>query len=260
MGYTLITGATGGLGVAFATECAKRGEKLFLLGRTLGKMSALKARISKYKVPVESFLCDLSDENARKELINYLEQKNIEISKVLFVAGVDIQKPFVDYSEEKMKFQLRVNTESIISLTYALLKRRKGKMDILAVSSMSGVTPMPYFALYSATKAMLTNFFSALHVELKKDGIKVTTVMPGGVYTRPDIIEDIKRQGLWGKLTAKTPEFVAVRSLKALDKNKIKFIPGFFNKLLNVVIKITPKPIVLAFISRRWKKQTKDAF
>ena len=125
---------------------------------------------------------------------------------------------------------------------------------------MSGVSPMPYFAIYSATKDMLTNFFTALHYELKKDGVKVTTVLPGGVYTRPDIIEDIKNQGLWGKLSSKTPEYVANRSLKAVKKIKIKYIPGFFNKFLYFTMKIAPKRIVLSFIAKCWKKQQKDAF
>ena len=88
----------------------------------------------------------------------------------------------------------------------------------------------------------------------------MTVVMPGGVPTRPDIIEDIKGQGLWGKLSAKSPLFVAEKSLRAVRKNKPKYIPGFFNKLLYFVIKIAPKKVVLKFIAKRWKKQTKDAF
>ena len=107
---------------------------------------------------------------------------------------------------------------------------------------------------------MLTNFFTALHYELKGDGVKVTTVLPGGVYTRPDIVEEIKSQGLWGKITAKTPQFIAEKSLLAVKKNKVKYIPGFFNKFLAVIMAIAPKKIVLKFIARRWKKHKKDAF
>jgi short-subunit dehydrogenase len=83
---------------------------------------------------------------------------------------------------------------------------------------------MPYFALYSASKGYLTSLFTSLHYELKDDGVKVTTVLPGGVFTRPDIVEEIKSQGLWGRLSAKTPEFVAEKSLKAVRKNKVKYI------------------------------------
>jgi short-subunit dehydrogenase len=192
--------------------------------------------------------------------MQYIDQKGLTFNRIINVAGVDIQKPFVEYTEEKLLFQLRVNVEATVSLTHALLKRRAEKIEVLTVSSMSGVSPMPYFAVYSATKALLINLFTSLHYELKKEGVKVTVVMPGGIPTRPDIIEQIKEQGLWGKLSAKSPEFVAEKSLKAVSKNKIEYIPGFFNKFLNFIMKLAPKRIVLAFIAKRWKSQTKDAF
>ncbi len=147
-----------------------------------------------------------------------------------------------------------------MSLTHALLSECGKGSEIITVGSMSGVSPMPYFALYSATKAMLANFYTSLHYELKERGIKVTVVMPGGVPTRPDVIEDIKGQGLWGRLSSKPADFVAKGSLKAAAKNKIRYIPGSFNRFLFVVMKLVPKKIVLRFIARRWKKQTKDAF
>ncbi len=261
MAYTFISGATGGIGKAFCLECAALGYDLFITGRSIGKISAVKDEIlSRYNVKIDFFPCDLTKERNRKKMIEYIESKNITFDRIINVAGVDTQKAFTDYTLDKVIFQTRVNTEATISLTHSLLEKRAKDVEIITISSMSGATPMPYFALYSATKAMLTNFYTALHYELKKKGVKVTVVTPGGVPTRPDIVSDIARQGLWGKLSAKTPEFIAKKSLKAVKKNKIKYIPGFFNKLLNFILKITPKKIVLPFIARRWKKQTKDAF
>ncbi len=259
--YTFISGATGGIGKAFVHACAKRGEKLYLTGRSLEKLAGLKEEIeTKYGVDTKVFACDLTNYDDRAKMIEDIDEKSLKFSRIINVAGVDIQKAFCDYTEEKVLFQLRVNCEATIHLTHSLLKRRAERIEILTVSSMSGQSPMPYFALYSASKSMLTNFFTSLHYELKKDGVKVTTVLPGGVYTRPDIVEDIKGQGLWGKLSAKSPEFVAEKSLKALSKNKIKYIPGGFNRFLNFIMKLAPKKIVLSFIANRWKKQTKDAF
>ena len=262
MAYTFISGATGGIGRAFAIACAKKGYNLFLTGRTQGKLSALKAELRSINPSLEmdSCVCDLSSERSRARLLTYVDGKELKFDRLINVAGVDTQKAFCDYTQEKMFMQLRVNAEATLDLTHALLKRRIGKMEIITVSSMSGVSPMPYFALYSATKALLTNFFTALHYELKKEGVKVTTVLPGAVPTRPDVIEAIKKQGVWGKISKKTPEFVAEKSLKAVKKNKLKFIPGFFNKILYGVIKLALKRIVLSFIAKRWKKQTKDAF
>lgn len=261
MAYTFISGATGGIGRAFTVSCAKRGYDLFLTGRSNDKLSALKEQIVKdYNVKVEFFACDLTDEKSRQCMIDYIDSLALTFERIINVAGADIQKAFMDYTPEKVLFQTRVNAESTICLTHALLNRRTENTEVITISSMSGASPMPYFALYSATKAMLINFFTSLNYELKKQGVKVTVVMPGGVPTRPDLIEDIKRQGLWGKLSAKPASFVAEKSLKAVKKNKIKYIPGGFNKFLNFVMKLVPKCIVLKFIANRWKKQVKDAF
>ncbi len=261
MSYTFISGATGGIGKAFAVACAKKGYNLFLTGRTIGKLSALKGEIlSAYNVSVEIFPCDFTSEKSRGKLLAEIDKNGYKFDRIINVAGVDTQKAFTDYTPEKVQFQMRVNNEATILLTHALLSRREENAEVIFISSMSGATPMPYFALYSATKALLINFSKALHYELKNKGVKVTVVMPGGVPTRQDIIEDIKGQGLWGKLSSKSPVYVAEKSLKAVKKNKLKYIPGGFNRLLYGIIKILPQRMVLKFIARRWKKQTKDAF
>lgn len=262
MAYTFISGATGGIGKAFSYECAKSGYDLFLTGRSSEKLLALKEELNKENpnVQILTFACDLTSQESRSKMIDYIDGEKVTFDRIINVAGVDTQKGFLEYTEEKVLFQIRVNVEATISLTHALLARKAEKLELLTISSMSGASPMPYFALYSATKALLTNFFTSMHYELKEHGVKVTVVLPGGVPTRPDIIEDIKGQGIWGKLSSKSPEFVAKKSLKAVRKNKVKYIPGGFNKFLNFLMKLVPKCISLRFIANRWKKISKDAF
>ncbi len=262
MSYTFISGATGGIGKAFAIECAKNGNALFLTGRSNQKLQDLKSELNKVngKIEIEHYACDLTNEKERAEMFLYICEKGIKFNRLINVAGVDTQMSFLDYTLEKVLFQIRVNTESTIANTYEVLKHREEEIEIITISSMSGVSPMPYFAIYSATKASLTSFFTALHYELKDTKAKVTTILPGGVPTREDIKLDIKGQGLWGKLSSKSPEFVAKKSLKAVNKNKVKYIPGFFNRLLYCIMKMTPQKSKLKFISRRWKNLKKDAF
>jgi len=261
MEYTFVSGATGGIGKAFAVACATKGYNLYITGRSAEKLDTLKEELFVINpdISVEYFACDLTSEKERAAMVCDIDAKGIIFNRIINVAGVDIQKAFVDYTLQKVLFQIRVNCEATVSLTHELIARRGEKTELITISSMSGVSPMPYFALYSATKAMLTNFFTSLHYELKED-VKVTVVLPGGVPTRPDIIEDIKGQGLWGKLSSKPAEYVAEGALKAVRKNKIKYIPGFFNKFLYFLMKLAPKRITLKFIANRWKKQTKDAF
>lgn len=262
MNYTFISGATGGLGKAFCETCAQRGYNLFITGRSELKLQTLKEELLKINpnIKIDYFACELDKGSSRAKMSEYISNNDYYFDRILLVAGVDTQKAFCDYTLEKLLFQLRVNAEATTALAYELLKRKTEKCELLAISSMSGVSPMPYFAIYSATKSMIINLFTALHYELKKDGVKVTVVMPGGIPTRPDIIEDIKCQGLWGKLSSLPPKTVAEKSLKALKKNKVKYIPGGFNKFLNFIMKLAPQKVKLKFIANRWSKQTKDAF
>ena len=119
---------------------------------------------------------------------------------------------------------------------------------------------MPYFAIYSATKGALTSFSEALREEVKGKNIAVTAVLPGAIPTREDIKEQIKGQGLWGKLAVKSPQEVAEASLKAVRKNKRKIIVGFWNKAMRAVTVLLPSSLRLKWIANRWSKLSKDAF
>ena len=132
--------------------------------------------------------------------------------------------------------------------------------EIITISSMSGVTPMPYFAEYSATKSALIYFYKGLKKELKGSGVKITVLCPGSVPTRQDIIKDIKSQGLTGKLSKKSPKFVVEKGLKALSKNKTICVPGFYNKVVSFISRITPYSVKASVIAKKFKDKEKDAF
>lgn len=261
MTYTLLTGATGGLGRAFATLLAQNGEPLFLTARSEEKLRALAEELeSRYGVKVLYYPCLLHDERSREELFSYIGKEGLTFSRLVNAAGADIQKAFEEYSQEKIIFQTRVNFEAAVALTRFVLSHRAETLEILTVSSVSGIYPMPYFALYSATKSALVSFFSALRSEWKGRGVKITTVLPGAMPTRGDICEQIKGQGLWGKLAAKPPEWVAKKSLAAVRKNKRTYIPGFWNKMMAVCTAPIPLGVKMRFIAKRWSKLSKDAF
>lgn len=261
-GYTMITGATGGLGGAFVRAALRRGDKLILTGRSEDKLLALKNEIlsRRKEADVRIFAADLSREEDRRAMTERIASENLKISRLVNVAGADIQKAFSEYTQEKIVFQCRVNFEAAVSLCRFALDNRAERLEIINVSSVSGIYPMPYFAIYSATKGALTSFSLSLREESKGTGVKVTAVLPGAMPTREDVKEQIKGQGLWGRLAAKSPDFVAEKSLKAVERNKKKYIPGFWNKAMNAVTKILPLTWKLRFIARRWSKISKDAF
>lgn len=263
MNYTLITGACGGLGGAFVRLLAEAGEPLMLTGRDENRLTRLCDGLKEQypELQVESFPCDLTDEPERRRFFRYADRIGARFSRLIYVAGADVQKAFERYTEDKLVLQTRVNFEGAVSFTRAVLARAdlNGDTEFLAIGSVSGLMPMPYFALYSATKKALSQFYAALRVELKGRA-KVTCVLPGAIPTRPDVVEYIKTQGLWGKLAALPPEKVAAKSLAAVKKNRRTVVVGFWNKLLRVLLVPLPLSLKLKFIAKRWKKTEKDAF
>ena len=260
--YALITGATGGLGKAFVYELALRGYALLLTGRSKDKLLALQDEL-RAKFPTTEtriYPADLAKEGDRCAMTDEIKGAGLRLSMLVNVAGADIQKPFEAYTEAKLAFQCRVNFESAVSMCRFAIENRAELLKIVNISSVSGIYPMPYFAIYSATKGALTSFSQALREEVRKKGVYVTAVLPGAMPTREDIKAQIKGQGLWGKLAVKTPESVAKASLRAVDKNKRKVIVGFWNKAMRVATCWMPTSWRLRFIAKRWGKITKDAF
>ena len=178
--YTMITGATGGLGGAFVRLAVKNGENLILTGRHEEKLRLLKEKIlaENTGADVRIFAVDLSDEGSREETIRQIAAEHLKIGRLINVAGADIQKAFAEYTQEKLCFQCRVNFEAAVALCRFALERRTEELEILNISSVSGLYPMPYFAIYSATKAALTAFSLALREEMKGKGVRVTAVLP----------------------------------------------------------------------------------
>lgn len=261
MEITVITGACGGLGGAFVEALAAQGESMLLLGRELSRLQALKEEIdARYDLNTRVYALDLTDGKARREFAEYLSECGFRIRRLINVAGVDVQKPFEAYTQEKLEMQARVNFEGAVSLCHTALSMKAKTLEIINISSVSGIYPMPYFALYSASKRALWSFSVALREEVRAQGVRVTAVLPGAIPTRDDIKRQIDGQGLWGKIAAKSPQFVAKGSLKAAAKNKRTYIPGFFNRCMNFFTKLVPLSWKLKFIAKRWSKITKDAF
>lgn len=263
MTYTLVTGACGGLGGAFVRVLLERGEPVFLTGRSETRLAALSEKL-KGEFPqaeIRSCACDLTDGESRAALFARADADGVIFNRLVYVAGVDTQKAFERYTEEKLVFQVRVNLEGALSMIRAFLARAPldGSTEILAVGSMSGSCPMPYFAVYSATKKALCQFCVALRTELKGRA-KVTCVTPGGIPTREDVKKDIQGHGFWGRISAKSPYDVAKISLKAVEKNRRTKIPGFWNKIIKLSTDLAPLSLQLRFIAKRWKNTEKDAF
>lgn len=262
MEYSIVIGATGGLGKIACYELAQKGENLFLTARSQERLELLKLQLlDKYpNVKIECYKVDLQSQDSLRDLLLNFSSLNAKIKGIYFFNGVDTQKAFGKYDCAKITMQVRVNYESVILLTKFALENRSKELKILVTSSLCGVVPMPYFALYSSTKSALINFFTALRYEYIKKGVKITILAPGSVPTREDIIADIKKQGLQGKLSKQQPLKVIQKALSSLDKNKRLCIVGLYNKVVYFFSRVTPLGIQQKLIAKKFKNKEKDAF
>lgn len=260
--YAFVTGATGVIGRHFALAYAKRGYNLFLTGRGEERLEAVKNDISGQPfaadIDIICFSCDLSDASDRDKMYSFMSERGITVTRAANVAGVDDEGPFTGFSKDLIRRMARVNIETPIEIASELIsryEREKGApLKIITVSSLAAYFRMPLMALYSASKRTLYHFFLALKEELKGTGVSSTLVMPGAVPTRPDLIERIKSQGFFGKISSVPPAVVAEKSIKKSEKNKAVYVPGIFNKFLRLISFIVPAGLVSKVAGRQWRK------
>lgn len=254
--FTIITGACGGLGRAFCEELAKTAHNLFLTGTNYEKTQAWAQELKqKYpEIDVDFCVCDLSDPQSRRDVFKTLEEKQITAERLINNGGFIAEGALLDFDDEKVLKIIRVNCEGTVDMTQKFIKMFGSGTEILTVSSLGAFYPMPYMSIYSSTKRMLVNLMVALRSEVKDKNIKVCTLCPGGIPSNEEMKKAIAAQGISGKLSAQSPEYIARYALKKLAKNKAIIIPGAFNRMLKVLGKPFSEVWVSKMVGKRWQK------
>lgn len=256
--YTLITGASGVLGGAFARECSGLGHNLILTGANPQKLERIACEINNNfsGIKVLSKICDLSSQESRTEFFEFVKEKGVKINLLINNAGYIAEGDFLSFSDSEVLKIIKVNCEGTVDFTQKVIKMKDDRMSlsIITVSSMAGDYPMPHMSMYSATKAMLTNLMVSLNNELKGQGVNVTTICPSGIPTTQAMKDAINAQGFGGKVTACSPEKIAKIALKASKKHKVLVRPKAINKFLCVISRPFSENFKAKVVGRRWKK------
>lgn len=255
--YVLITGAAGGLGKAFAAECASRGWDLFLTDLSEQALEAAAAGLERlYGVRVLHHACDLTDPAAREALWQHVRQMGLAFHFLINVAGRDFEGPFDERRVEELRTLLRLNIEATVEITRRVLAFRDPArtLRIINVSSLASFYPMPIKAVYAASKRFLLDFSLALNQELRTSNVTVMALCPAGMPTTPGTIRAIDAQGFMGRATTMNVGDVAGRAIDLALAGRGVYIPGGINQALRVLGGMLPAPLVAAFINRRWRK------
>ena len=256
-GYVFITGAAGGLGKAFAVECASRGWNLFLTDLSQDALSKIAVSLTNtYGVEVITEACDLTEPASRLSLFDSIKEKNLNFRCLVNVAGVDHEGPFFEKTRDQIRNIIRVNIEATLDITRGILEFRSSNTPfrLVNVSSLASFYPMPVKATYAASKRFLLDFSLALREELKPLGGTVTVLCPGGLPTTKEAIMAIDAQGFLGRITTKNVGYVAARTIDHALKGHAVYIPGIFNKILQFTCSIVPPGIAAYFLCKRWMR------
>ncbi len=235
----LITGASAGLGEAFATHLTAHGYDLVLVARRKKKLDSLAHRLGREnQITVKILPADLATETGIRKvekLIYSLERLDLLINN----AGFGLTGMYADQSIDRAMDMLQVHVEANMRLTHAALPGMLGRKSgtIINVSSASAFAPLVGSAMYSATKAFLVNFSKALQLENRRNGIKVQALCPGFFHSEFHDVMGANKKAIpkWMFFTA---DEVARRSLAALRRKSVVFVPGFFYQLAVFLVRL----------------------
>lgn len=246
----LVTGATSGIGEAYADALASRGYDLLLTGRRRSLIDQVARRLEEtFQVRAEVATVELSDGDALAGLVERTQQGS-PIDVLVNNAGFTTKGLYHSLDVTEQEDMVRVHVIAMMRLTHAvlpgMLERRTGA--IINVASIQAVTPLSQSATYSAAKAFMKNFTFCLHGEVRSTGVKVQCVLPG--FTRTDLGRtigvDMNATADRGMVHWMSPAEVVRVSLRDLDRNRVVSIPGARNRLLHAVAKALPDPLWLA--------------
>lgn len=250
-----ITGAAGGLGRAFAVECAERGLDLFLTDLSESSLKKLAKSLSNtYNINVSYKSCDLTDFDERTELFEYLKSRELRFNFLINIAGLDFEGLFAERTREQIRTILRLNIEANLEMTSALLKMRDASKTfrIINVASLAAFYPMPVKAMYASSKRFLLQFSRALAEEIRPMNATITVLCPAGMPTTPEVRKSIESQGFAGMITTKNVGFVASGAIDSALRGKAVYIPGLLNRILKVAGSLVPSSLVAWLIGMRW--------
>lgn len=254
--FFCITGATGGLGKAFAVECASRGWDLFLTDRPGSDLTSLVHALSAtYGVKVDYFPCDLTKSESRQIFFEHIRSGGHRFRGLINVAGVDYEGLFAEKTRAEISTIVRLNIEAALEVTHAILELREDSYPfrLINVASLASFYPMPVKATYAASKRFLLDFSRALREEIRETGGSVTVLCPAGLPTTESAIRAISAQGFMGKITTKDIGYVAARTIDYALKGRLIYIPGIVNRLLRFLGAFIPATAVSRLINYRWK-------
>lgn len=251
----LITGASSGIGEAFARSLAKRGTNLILVARNGEKLRRLAEELSlSFAIRAESFVCDLSQMEAIHDLYEGIKQKKLHVDILINNAGLGWIGEFEKAPLYTLTQLTAVNINAVIVLTQLCLRDmvKRGSGGIINVASTAAFQALPYLSLYGASKAFVLSFSEALWGEYESKGIRVLCLCPGNTRTAFHERAGIEEKRIF---FAAAPEKVAEHGLNVFARGcRPTTVFGLRNRLLTWGPRFLPRPWVVMITKFLYQK------
>ncbi|HEX2679351.1 MAG TPA: SDR family oxidoreductase [Polyangiales bacterium] len=254
----LITGASAGIGKAFAEQLAKDGWNLVLTARRKDRLEEIAREISTDRgVRVDVVVADLIDPLAPQQLFDELQQRRLQIDMLVNNAGWGIADRFVEVPWQKHAEFIQVLVTAVAHLTRlflpGMIERRYGR--IVNVASLAGLLPgAPTSTLYAAAKSFLVKFSESLAAEVEGSGVHVSALCPGFTYS--EFHDVMGTRGVVGKLPGamwQNADSVAREGIDAVMRNQVVRVTGPVNRALAVVMQHLPTASARSIMRARAK-------
>ena len=233
----LVTGASSGIGAAYARALRARGERVVLVARRADRLWALAHELGGEPGALVLPL-DLAAPAAAETLRRDLEARGIAVDCLVNCAGLGHTAPFEVQRPEAIRAMMDVNVRAVVELTRAFLPEMRGRARgrIVNVASNAAFQPVPYLTVYAATKAFALSFTEGLAEELRGTGVRVQALCPGITATEFLDVAETHRGLLVTRMPMMTAEAVVRASLEGLDRGKVRVVAGWPNRLLGFVV------------------------
>jgi short-subunit dehydrogenase len=240
--WSLVTGASSGIGEHFARALAARGFHLVLTARRVALLESLAARLrEEHAVQVEVVGVDLSRQDFLGPLLDACSDKDVGL--VVSNAGFGLKGEHHTLDRGRLTEMLNVNCHAPMLLAHAfaprLMARRRG--GLLFTGSIEAFRGFPHSSTYAATKAFVTILGEGLWGELRRHGVDVLVLAPGSTDTNAPVAQGIDRSALVGLMQ---PEDVVERTLARLGRQPV-FIPGWINRFLVGLFSVLPRTLAV---------------
>ena len=249
----LVTGASGGIGLALAREIAANGHDVVLTARNRDALEAAAGAFEgKYGVRADVVPLDLRDNDAAEQLYQTISNQQLEIGILVNNAGFGLGGEFLETDVQREVEMIQVNVIALTQLTKlfaaGMVRRRSGR--VMNVASTAAFQPGPLHAVYYATKAYVLSFSQAVAEELRNTGVTVTALCPGATATGFAATAGVTNSGLFTRVGVDNAESVADYGYKAMMRGERVAIPRLRDKIMVQAERLAPRALVTTMVRK----------